>query len=258
MNSLTVLTVTLHNEELVTQLIKSFQKFKPKDLNINYIIVENSDNISYKDQVCSLDTNLTWLQNPLQPKLVPGGSWAHGRALNLGIENTKDDWVFICDSDTLVVSSKFFDELFLKVNQGYDLIGVSYDPNPNRIGAVHPSGLLVKTSIASKVNMIPVPEKNWDTANEITAYVRENNLKHYVFRNTWNDESLVDLIDYPYNEWGSDGIDRCLDSENNIMFLHLGRGTAKSGNLHWKDHRLFDAKVGYDRWISFCEDMLND
>ena len=69
---------------------------------------------------------------------------------------------------------------------------------------------------------------------------------------------MVDIIDEPYRSWGESGIDRCLDSDNNIMHLHLGRGTAKSGDLHWKNHRIFDGKKGYNRWIEFCKEILRE
>ena len=256
MKSLTVLTVSLLNEDLVTLLIKSFEKFKPKELHVNYVVVENSDETSYRDRICSLTPNVTWIQNPIQKELVAGASWAHGIGLNKGIQEVKDEWVFICDSDTMVSDFSFFSEMLDKINENFSLVGTSYDPT--RINAIHPTGLLVKSQIAKSVDLQPCESENLDTANRITQYVRENNLTYYAFRNTWNDSSYINIINEPYKTWGDCGVDRCLNSNGDVMFLHLGRGTAKSGDLHWKNHRIFDAKAGYDRWLSFGKQLTHD
>lgn len=256
MKSISLLSVSLLNEDLISNLIKSCEKFKPKDLTINYIVVENSNETSYRDRICSLAPNVTWVQNSIQDKLVAGAGKTHGCGLNVGMKHVKTDWVFICDNDTLVVSSMFFNEFFDKINEGYSLIGNGFDPG--RIGAVIPTGMFVKSCIANQLDLQQNIEKNWDTANSITDYVRKNNLKYYIFRNTFNDSSLVSVTNEPYRSWGESGIDRCLDSDDNVMFLHLGRGTGKSGDLHWKNHRIFDGKRGYDLWLDFCKKLLSN
>ena len=68
----------------------------------------------------------------------------------------------------------------------------------------------------------------------------------------WNDSLLVDIINEPYKSWGKEcGIDRCLDSDNNIMFLHLGRGTVK----FLKTYNKFGKKT-FNDWIEFIEGQL--
>jgi len=253
--SISLLSVSLLNEDLISNLIKSCEKFKPKDLTINYIVVENSKETSYKDRVCSISPNVTWVQNSIQDKLSSGAGTNHGLGLNVGMKYVNDDWVLVCDSDTLVVCSNFFIELFDKVNQGYSLIGMRRDTH-TELAAIAASGFFVKSEIAKIVDMRQ--SEGLDTAHGLTKYVKENNLTCCAFRNTWADSSLVEIINEPYNTWGESGIDRCVDSNNNVVQLHLGRGTAKFGNLHWMSDRIFDGKAGYNRWLEFCGDILND
>jgi len=253
--SISLLSVSLLNEDLISNLIKSCEKFKPKDLTINYIVVENSNETSYRDRICSLAPNVTWVQNPIQDRISSGAGANHGAGLNLGMKYVNDDWVLICDSDTFIVSSNYFNELFKKVDCGYSLIGMRRDNTG--LAAIAASGLFVKSDIARIVDLRKTEEL--DTAHALTKYVNEHDLECCSFRNTWADPSLVEIINEPYNSWGESGIDRCLDSNDGVMQLHLGRGTSKYSDLHvGSRNRIFDGKVGYDRWLDFCEGILND
>ena len=246
MKSISVLTVSVKSN-LPKYLIKSFEKYKPADLDISYIVIENTDDTTYKDEICSAHDNITWINNPIQNQPMEGGSHAHARGLTLGLDYVKDDWVFICDPDTLVVSETFFKEFFNKKDEGFDCIGVACHPGFN---TVHLTGGLVKTELIKKIDLNPYHEggKFHDTGSRLT-YEIEN---HYIFRNTWNDYSLVDIINEPYKSWGKEcGIDRCLDSDNNIMFLHLGRGTAKFSNLYQQS-----GKRTYNDWVEFANQEI--
>ena len=65
-------------------------------------------------------------------------------------------------------------------------------------------------------------------------------------------KSLNDIIDEPFKEWGSNcGIDRCLDSQNNIMHMHLGRGTTKQENKYFKL-----GKKLFPEWIDICNNII--
>ena len=101
MKSISLLSVSLLNEDLISNLIKSCEKFKPKDLTINYIVVENSKETSYKDRVCSISPNVTWVQNSIQDKLSAGAGTNHGLGLNVGMKYVNDDWVLVCDPNNV-------------------------------------------------------------------------------------------------------------------------------------------------------------
>ena len=245
MKSVTLLVVEI-NTKLSKYLIQSFEKFKPKDLNVNYLVVENSPNNKFKDEICAISDNITWLDNPPTQNWA-GGSSDHCRGLTHGRDFIKDEWVFICDNDSVVTSESFFSEFFKKAEEGFDCMAVSHHPDHD---TAHLSGGFFKTELVKKVDLYPFYNGNkfHDTGSGLTF----KSEKHYIFRNTWNDNSLVDIINDPYKSWGETcGIDRCLDSNNNIMHIHLGRGVLKYRGGYTKPN-----KRTYSDWIEFIEKEL--
>ena len=222
----TVLCVTYKDKELVEKLIKSFEKFKRDTDKVNYIIVENTLDESNKKYVEGLSPDLKYINVPFGEKYnIPSGksSMGHGMAFEVGKQHVEDEYTFICHSDCLVTSSEFFNEFENKINEGFELIGVSFDSHPNRIKAIHCSGYMVKTEILNSTRMLPILPKI-DTTDLVTKYCRDNSKKIYCFRNTYNEKPLVDIINEPFKSLGPDcGVDRCLDSKNNILYIHQGK-----------------------------------
>jgi hypothetical protein len=253
MNSLSVLMVTYKTKHLVDIAIRSFEKYKPENLTLNYHIVEASDDTSYKEFVESLAENVTFTNHPEAEIRTMGqsfgGSFANAYGLELGKEQCKDDYTFVCHSDICVTSPAFFSELQSKVEEGYQLIGMSYDST--RINAVHISGLLVKTKILKESDTMPqLPEI--DVGDRITENCRNANIPYFVFPCTFNDPELVESINEPFKSLGATcGVDRTLDSDNNIMYMHLGRGTTKQQGRYYKS-----GKISHDQWLSICNEAL--
>ena len=114
MRHINVLTVTFHTRDLIKTMIKSFDKFKPADLKITYVVVENSIDTSYKAEILELSENIVWLNHEAGEKHQ--SSLGHGMAYELGKKYCKQDLTFVCHSDTCVTSPSFFKsflELFL-------------------------------------------------------------------------------------------------------------------------------------------------
>ena len=242
--SLTVVTPTFHCKELILIFIKSFEKFKPSDLTVNYIVVENSMDVSYKEDVLALCDNITWVNNDIT--LV--GSAANASGVEKGLEYVKDQWVFIAHCDVCVASELFYSEMFQKIEEGYKLIGTVLDPCKARIGAIHISGYMMGTDMARKINFYPRElddgEGRMDVGDEATLYCRQNDIQHYCFENTFNDASLTDVIDDKYKALYCD---RCLNSRWEVIFLHLGRGIPKTEKTYDKP-----GKTYLEHWIDFC------
>ncbi len=253
--NISVLCVTFNDAILVTNLIKSFQKFKPADWNIQYVIVENTTNNRHKELVCNLDPEVTFINVPFGEKYnIQKGqsSLGHGMAYDAGKKFIKHDWTFICHSDCLVVSELFFEEMSKKVDDGNELIGVCYDDHPDRIKAIHCSGYLVKTEILNNTTMLPDLPK-YDTTDKVTEYCRQNNKKMFTFRNTYNDRSLTSIINEPFKSLGPDcGVDRCIaDTSNEVIYIHQGRGTSKLMKNYFKP-----GKINTEVWLALCNVVL--
>ena len=255
MNSFSIILISYKTKNLVDIAIRSFEKYKPKDFTLNYYIVETSDDTSYQDFVQNLASNVTFISYPeaekKQRKIAPvGGSFANGYGIELGKEHVVDDYTFVCHSDICITSPSFFDELKSKVDEGYKLIGMSYDAS--RIKAAHQSGLLVSSDILRKCNTLPqLPEM--DVGDSLTKHCRDNNIPYCVFPCSFNDPSLVELLNEPFKSLGADcGVDRTLDSDNNVMFMHLGRGTTKK---HGQYRRR--GKISHAEWLDICDKVLS-
>jgi len=254
MNSLSVILISYKTKNLVDVAIRSFEKHKPEKLTLNYYIVETSNETSYMDFVEGLADNVKFLSYPeaevKQKRIDPiGGSFANGYGIELGKSYVEDDYTFVCHSDVFVTSPEFFSELEGKVDEGYQLVGMSHDAS--RIQAAHQSGLLVSTEILKEINTLPqLPEL--DVGDALTQYCRDENIPYYVYPCTFNKTELNEVINEPYKSFGPTcGIDRTVDSSNNVMYMHLGRGTTKQQGRYFKP-----GKVTHDSWVSVCEELL--
>jgi hypothetical protein len=144
----------------------------------------------------------------------------------------------------------FFEELSSKVEDGYKMVGTSRDNT--RIKACHISGILVDTEIARSVNMFPVYQDNLmtlDVGDGITKYCRDNNIKHVCLDNTFNlfDESR--LADDKYKGFR---VNRSVNEDGEVLFMHLGRGIPKTQGTYKKEGRVY-----LEDWVTFCNGVLN-
>jgi len=254
MNSFSIIIISYKTKHLVDIAIRSFEKHKPKDFTLNYYVVETSNDTSYKSFVESLADNVNFISYPeaeiKQKQIDPvGGSFANGYGIELGKEQVVDAYTFVCHSDICITSPSFFTELKQKVDEGYQLVGMSHDAT--RIQAAHQSGLLINSDILRQCNTLPqLPEL--DVGDSLTQHCRDNNIPYFVFPCTFNKKELNDIINEPYKNFGPTcGVDRTLDSNNDVMFMHLGRGTTKQQGRYFKP-----GKITHDRWVSICSEVL--
>ena len=250
MKHLSVVAPTFHCKDLALIFVKSFEYFKPDDLTINYIIVENSQDISYKEDVIDLAPKVTWINNDIT--LV--GSEANASGVEKGLKYVDDDWVFIAHCDVCVVNQLFYTDMFKKIDEGYKLIGTVLDPSKLRINAIHISGFMMEYEIAKRINYYPRKLEDgtfFDVGDEATSYCRKNNVKNYCFRNTFNNPALIDLIDDKYKPVYCD---RCINDDNEVIFIHLGRGIPKTDKTYTKL-----GKTSLEGWKEFCYgEIIND
>ena len=245
-HELTVVFVDYKTPELANILINSFKKFVTQDFNLKFVIVENSD-FDLKSQLDHKECVV--INNPINDKL----SHAHGKGLEVAkkLATIDSEYVFTSHSDICVTSSSFFDELKKCIEDDVSLAGISEDKDPIRVRALHSSGLFVKADLFKKISLLPRLPKI-DTADDLTLHCRENGLKMRLFKNTYNDAQLVEVINSPFKELGPHcGVDRCIDSKNNVMLMHQGRGTTKY-TLEYNTQ----GKLKTFEWIKLCNSIL--
>lgn len=243
-HEVTVVFVSFMTPELVKILIDSFKKFCTEDFTLKFLAIENSD---YDLKNFLKDKNCIVINRSTNSEL----SYAHSEGLEASKNFVDTEYVFTCHSDVCVTSSSFFWELKKCIDDDVSLAGVCEDAHPDRVRALHCSGLFMKTELFKKVSTVPeLPVL--DTADKYTVYCRDNNLKMRRYRNTYNDTSIVEVCNSPFKELGPTcGMDRCLDSNDKVMFIHQGRGTTKhSGKYHNY------GKIKTDEWLAICNRIL--
>jgi hypothetical protein len=237
---LTVVLVDYRTAVLSNIVIESFKKHLTKDFTLRFLVIENDESYDLYSLLRSKD-NVRVIRRRTDSNL----SHAHGEGLELAKSYVDTDYVFTCHSDVCVTSETFYDEILKCIEEQVALAGVCIDSHPGRVGALHCSGLLVRSDIFKQVSLMPDLPKI-DTADKLTLFCREKELKTKLFRNTYNNLDLVDICDSPFRELGKAcGVDRCLDSNDRVMFIHQGRGTTKK-----LGENLASGKLSTEDWIN--------
>ena len=242
----TVIVPSFKSEVLTCICVNSFEKFKPADVNIKYVVIENSGEVSYRDHVKRISPDLTWFNN--DTKLI--GSEANAEALVIGLDMIDTEFCFLCHCDTCITSSLFYDEMFKKAESGYKMVGTGLDNT--RIKACHISGVFVDVDITRTVEMFPVYEDNkmiMDVGDDITKYCRDYGVKHCCLENTFNSFDENKLADDKYKGFR---VNRSVNENGDVLFMHLGRGIPKSQGTYNKEGRVY-----LEGWINFCSELLN-
>jgi len=231
MDNLSIIIPSFRTPSYVEYLIASFLKFKPKSLNLEIIVVENSSN-DYEARLKNTYKDLIFIQNPTKAKV----SVANSEGIEVGKRFVTSPYTFICHSDTCVTSTDFFDSLFSKIKEGYELVGTRFDNNPERIKAIHISGLMIKSSILQKVNSAPqdgptFPIGRLDVGDAYTKHFREESKEYFCFKNTHNFSDISLSSDDPFVQLNPDfSGDRCIGNSGKIIFIHMGRGSSTRTN----------------------------
>jgi len=251
MKDLTVLTISHKTPDYISLLIRGFEKFKPKSLSINYIVVENS-NLNFNEQLLEISPNVKFLNN----NCSESGSYANASGIEFGKFHINTEYCFVCHSDVMVVDKCFFSYIDSKIADGYKIIGTGIDTNPHRIQALHISGVLLESNLLKKINTYPIVEQGvmkLDVGDTITKYARDNKLPYTCMDNTISNPKLWESINEPYKSWGpSCGVDRAVNDEQEVAFIHLGRGTPNHRGSYKKPN-----KKTKTEWVNYNETLVS-
>lgn len=241
----TVIIPSFKSEILTYICVSSFEKFKPYNVEVYYVVVENSEQDDYKENIEKISPNVKWLNNHTELK----GSHANAEALVIGLDKVQTKLSFLCHCDTCVTGQLFFEEMFKKIEGGYRMVGTGLDNT--RIKACHISGVLVETDIAKSVEMFPIyvnGQMIMDVGDDITKYCRDNDIKNCCFQNTFNSFDENKLADHRYKGFR---VNRSVNENGDVLFMHLGRGIPKSQGTYKKE-----GKVYFEDWVKFCNEVI--
>ncbi len=114
MKNLTVIIVTYNTpEKIITDCLKSI----PKEIKV--LIVENSKNLSYENQIISKFDNVE--------VVCTGDNLGYGCGNNFGIKHVKTDYILILNPD-VICENKFFNNITMTINdvKDFTIIGCQY------------------------------------------------------------------------------------------------------------------------------------
>jgi len=139
--------------------------------------------------------------------------------------------------------------LFSKLDkEGHFVVGTRRDNS--RMNALHISGILTTTELAKSVSMFPVynekKEQILDVGDDLTKHCIENNLKYFCCKSTENDNTLI--CKPPFSFFS---VDRTVNDDGEVIFLHLGRGTPKQLGAYAKPNRVY-----FDEWVDFVKENI--
>ena len=244
MKTIDVIIPTFKSKDITLLCLKSFLKFNDY-FDFKYIVVENSNDESYKNDVLSLSDNITWIQNSISEV----GSFANANALHRGIKESESEYVFVCHNDVLAVHQDWMRFLFDKITkEDYSIAGFCRDNE--RINAVHVSGILTTRHIITGVDLYPTGGGNiLDVGDSLTKYCIDNDLGYFSCRNTHNNSEIEQELYFPFNNLHN--TDRALSDTNEVLYLHIGRGTPKTHKTYHKPNRMT-----IEEWVEVGENLL--
>jgi hypothetical protein len=254
-----------HNQPILTLLcIKSFETFKSQ-FEFKYIITESSSVADYKDSVCGITNNFKWI-NHKDPPRARGISTKVGVSIESALEHCEYPYTFLCDNDVMACNINWMRALYDKMQEGYAAVGTCV-LNQKTIQALQKSGLLSTTSLLRKVSLLPKDSDpslftahkwrpgadwdkgHWDCGELITAYCRHKGLRTYCFPGTTHTSNLESKLAPPYNRFHY--IDRTVNDEGDVIYLHIGRGTTRTLGTYGKRGR-----PSIKDWQAFAEEHL--
>ena len=233
---ITTIIPSFHSPDLDEVCIRSVEWFKPKGWNVTHIVVENSDDDSFKRRIMSLGS-VEWVQNSIEQREATANAIAIREAIPL----VKTDWALILHCDTCVVSEQFFHSIKKAADRGIKLIGTQYYPPKGTPNCYHCSGIFVHRNILKAADY---SKKKVDAAEDLTFYAREHGIPRHCFQNTLNDPS------FSAQHYEDFRVDRCI-MDGEVTFLHLGRGIPKTRGTYSKPGRVY-----LKEWLGFCKEMI--
>lgn len=199
-----------------------------------------------------LSTLLPFLHTDSQLK---DGSYANAIALEIGCKciNQATNYVMALHSDTIAIRNNWLTHLLGKIEAGAAAAAFFHDKR--RIKALHICGILFDYQLFCTygINFLPnikqrmsteLPE--YDVGDMISLSFREHNHTLYCCKNTRNNPELLNSIPTEIPE--TIDSDRSFDDNDQVIFMHLGRGTPKSINKYDRPE-----KLSSNEWVSFAD-----
>ena len=195
----------------------------------------------------SVSRYLPWKRTKSQQEY---GSYANAIGLELAVRLIEPETQYLMPlhMDTMPCRIGWLSYLLSKLENGTAAAGVRMDKTRTPEGVLHVLGYLVNYQIFRQLELNFMPQlPQCDVGDLVTLNLRKAGYEVFACHNTLWEPHLIETIPAS-SPFKSVYIDRAFDDENNIIFLHLGRGIVKSvGQYH------IEGKTMPEKWVTFAE-----
>lgn len=224
-------------------------------------VVDNGSPPSYGDWLAERDDlNLIVNQTPptpprrllglLPPRLTYAGSYANAVALEMaaGLISPDASLMMTLHMDTMACRAGWLSYLMGHLDRHTRCVGVRMNQRP--VEAVHVLGMLFDFTLFAPLQLSFAHDMpRFDVGDQISLGLRRAGYGLWACRNTHIDPDAAKRLeaDSPYRHLA---VDRALDDDGAVVFLHLGRGIAQACG------RSPGRRVTPQRWIEFGRDIV--
>ena len=231
--------------DLVRLCIRSVIKYTDRPYEI--WVVDNNSNPVYIEKLMK-DNKVNYLLIRDDPG---SGSYANGVALEAAFLQFPTDtrYCMTLHMDTILCHGQWLSYLMSKLNGKTKAVGVRMDAVRTPAGVVHILGCLFDFQEFRRLRVSVMPElPKYDVGDQITVAFRNAGYEVIACRNTHTNPELEGAL-LAGTDFDSLGFDRALDDENNVLFMHLGRGSQKVLSKNADEGSL-------EKWIRFAKEKL--
>ncbi|MDD3473092.1 MAG: hypothetical protein PHS86_09930 [Syntrophaceae bacterium] len=180
------------------------------------------------------------------------GSYANAIGLEIGAslidENSK--YLMTLHMDTMPVKDGWLTFLKSKLDSETRAAGMRMDHTRTVNGVLHVLGYMVDFQLFRRLDLNFFPKlPGYDVGDQVTVRLREAGYKVFACRNTFWDQELINLIprDSPMRDLN---VDRSFDDNDEVIFLHLGRGVRRSSGSHTRG-------TSVEEWLEKTNNILS-
>lgn len=213
---------------LLRLCIDTIQKFT--DIPYELWVVDNN----------SPKENIDWLTRKKGINLVlnttkparEGGSYANAIGLEIGRALIDQDsrYLMTLHQDTVACRKGWLTYLLSKLNEKTKAVGVRMDTARVPEGILHVLGYIVDFQLFKRLNLSFFPDlPKYDVGDKAIMEIRKAGYEIFATPNSIWDETVAQNLpeNSPFKRFP---VDRSVDDDGNVIFIHLGRGVVKSLN----------------------------
>jgi len=183
---------------------------------------------------------------------IKWGSYANAVGIELALRMIPKDTRFIMPlhMDTMPCAPHWLDYLMTRLSVSCPAAGMCMEKSRHPDGVLHVLGFIVKYPLLKELKIDFYPDlPGFDVGDKISFVLRRKGYSIYACQNTYEKPELIINIDEK-SPLRNLNVVRVFDDEQQVIFLHLGRGIPKAnGRYQGKSANIED-------WFSFADYLL--